>query len=249
MDFKFFCPFCAQHIQVDAESCGSSCDCPSCNKVISIPNPDFATPPVLVAKKMSWQRFVALLLGGVFLIFVLLFLIGSLASKRQGNVSGPVSDNSSSAGNTASQINQSEPPTVRAEKIFTQGFQKIFTEHKQEIFDGFHPIGQAQSITVHEVSIVWKDNLPQNDFDNILEATVRFTIYWTSPLHNDGFTKVEATFDCESKRFTSSKVLATNGTTTEQAGNILGAAIGTAMQYEAQKQGTQDAVNNYLNNQ
>ncbi len=64
-----------------------------------------------------------------------------------------------------------------------------------------------------------------------------------------GFTKVEATYDNESERFTSNKVLATNGTTSEQAGALLGAAVGTVIQYEAQKQGTENAVNNYLNNQ
>ena len=65
----------------------------------------------------------------------------------------------------------------------------------------------------------------------------------------DGFTKISATYDTESQRYTASQVLATNGMTKSDAGNAALGLLGTYLQYQAQKAGAEQATRDYYNGQ
>ncbi len=124
----------------------------------------------------------------------------------------------------------------------------ILDQQKQEIFDGIHPMGTAKNVKLHELTIKWKNDKESSRAEDILAITVRYTLYWTSPLHDDGYTKISSTLDLESERW-SSQLLATNGSTNEDAGTLIGNVIGTFMQYEAQKAGAERAAQDYINSQ
>lgn len=103
------------------------------------------------------------------------------------------------------------------EDTLKEELHKGFNSNRQKLFDCFHPVGTAKSVEVHEVKIAWKNDRGTKDAKNMLGYTVRFTIYWRGPVTADGFTKVIALFDNESKRYIESKILATNGVTNDQA--------------------------------
>lgn len=88
---------------------------------------------------------------------------------------------------------------------------------KQQWFDQFHPVGKAKSITVHAVE-------PVKTADGA-QTIARFTIYWEGPIKKDGFTKVRAVHDEESNRWVRAEILETNGITTAQTVNGIGAAV------------------------
>jgi len=96
--------------------------------------------------------------------------------------------------------------------------QTFLSGHKQQWFDRFHPIGTAKSVTVHDVAIQKSPNGTQ--------AVIRFTLYWEGPITKDGFTKVRAVHDKESKRFVRAEILATNGTTNAQAADNIAEFVG-----------------------
>ena len=96
------------------------------------------------------------------------------------------------------------------------------------IFNGFHPVGTAKGVTVHDVAITWKHGQPTNRLNDVQAYNVRFTLYWEGPITRDGFTKIGATFDAESQRWIGSQIVATNGVTNQQAGEAIG-QIGGAM--------------------
>ena len=91
--------------------------------------------------------------------------------------------------------------------------QRAMNENKQNLFKAFHPVGTATKVEVHEVQIVWRNDRPSKNPNDMLGYGVRFTIYWRGPLTSDGFTKVVALFDNESQRWVQSQILATNGVT------------------------------------
>jgi hypothetical protein len=112
--------------------------------------------------------------------------------------------------------------------------QAALEKSKQEFFNAFHPIGTAKSVVVHDVSIVgWKRGKATGRDEDILQLTMRFTIYWEGPITKDGFTKVGATWDGESQRWLPPQLLATNGMTNSQATeafiDIAGAALAEAL--------------------
>ena len=117
MDFKFSCPFCAQHIQVDSAGCGSSCVCPNCNKDITIPNPNVAVPIAPKVAITNWWKIGAISLAGFILILFLGVFLESLAQNQQGGTSSSDSGNGSTGGNPAPPARQSAPPTKPAEEI------------------------------------------------------------------------------------------------------------------------------------
>jgi hypothetical protein len=53
-----------------------------------------------------------------------------------------------------------------------------------------------------------------------LGISTRFTIYWEGPVVKDGFTKVSATWDNESQRWSPGQIIATNGMTNQQATSL-----------------------------
>ncbi len=127
--------------------------------------------------------------------------------------------------------------------------QTYYDQQKQAIFEAFHPSGTAKSITVHDVSLNWKDGHSRPTANDIQDFTVRFTIYLTSPLHDDGFTKATFTYDAEARRYIRAQVLATNGITKGDTVNAVGAALGAILQYQAEKAGAEKAARDYLYNQ
>ncbi|MBI5818303.1 MAG: OmpH family outer membrane protein [Verrucomicrobia bacterium] len=83
----------------------------------------------------------------------------------------------------------------------------------QKWFDFLHPIGTAKKIKVYEVK-------RQKNGDKITGVTIRFTLYWESPITKDGWTKVKSFYDCETERYTN-EIEKTNGTTNSDVGNFL----------------------------
>jgi hypothetical protein len=79
----------------------------------------------------------------------------------------------------------------------------------------------------------WKRSQVTGRWDDILGFSTRFTIYWERPVVKDGFTKVTATWDNESRRWLPGQILATNGMTNDQAASlfieIAGAAFAEAL--------------------
>jgi hypothetical protein len=112
--------------------------------------------------------------------------------------------------------------------------QAIFESKKQELFSAFHPLGTAKSVVVHDLTINgWKHGKATGREDDVLGFSTRFTIYWEGPVVKDGFTKVSANWDGESKRWYPGQIIATNGMTNDQATalfiDIAGAAFAEAL--------------------
>lgn len=112
----------------------------------------------------------------------------------------------------------------------TDSVTAALVQNKQAIFDYLHPTGTATGLKVHEVSLTWKDGNDTERIQDVTSFTVRFTVYWQGPITNNGFTKVEATFDTESERYTSFNILATNGITKSDVADGVGAFIGGFIQ-------------------
>ena len=99
------------------------------------------------------------------------------------------------------------PWSQTPEQEITSLISKDLNRNKQAIFAAFHPVGTAKKIEVHNVQLL------RNGGNAV---SIRFTIYWQGPITDDGFTKVQAVYDLEVNRWTSSQVLATNGVTNAQ---------------------------------
>ncbi len=111
--------------------------------------------------------------------------------------------------------------------------QRGLNANKQAFFENIHPIGTAKSVTVHDVTVVgWKHGKNTNRFEDILQLSIRYTIYWEGPLTTNGYTKVTQIYDNEAQRYVSCEILATNGTTKNEVGSALG-DIGVKLLYEA----------------
>lgn len=120
------------------------------------------------------------------------------------------------------------------EDHITAQLQDSFTANKQQLFEKFHPTGTANSVKVHGVTLLWKGGHPTNSQNDVEAFTATFTIYWSSPLHqnNDGYTKVRYTYDVEVERWTDFKVLETNGITNQDvADGVLNFGIGFLQEY------------------
>ena len=98
-----------------------------------------------------------------------------------------------------------------------EGMNGILNKNKQAVFDKIHPTGTATKVEVHAVEIVWKNNKPSKNLNDILRFGVRYTLYWKGPVTKDGFTKVYDIFDAESNRVVGRKILETNGVTNADA--------------------------------
>jgi len=110
---------------------------------------------------------------------------------------------------------------VAVEQIIANDMQRLANVQKQKIFQSIHPIGTAKSIVVHDVTITaWKGGNATSRFEDILQYTVRYSLYWEGPVTKDGFTKVSQTYDAETQRFVSFQILATNGITNENVAEL-----------------------------
>lgn len=153
-------------------------------------------------------------------------------------------------GSSSSSANQQH---ISLEEATRQNIQQSYDQIKQQLFDQFHPVGTAKSVTVHDLTFVWKDGINTGRWSDVKQVIIPFTLYWEGPITKDGFTKISATYDTESQRYVSSQVIATNGITKDQAGSAIGQAIGiglgAALEYQAQKNGAEQGTQNYLNQQ
>jgi DNA-directed RNA polymerase subunit RPC12/RpoP len=153
-------------------------------------------------------------------------------------------------GSSSSSANQQH---ISLEEATRQNIQQSYDQIKQQLFDQFHPVGTAKSVTVHDLTFVWKDGINTGRWSDVKQVIIPFTLYWEGPITKDGFTKISATYDTESQRYISSQVIATNGITTDQAGSAIGEALGiglgAALEYQAQKNGAEQGTQNYLNQQ
>lgn len=95
------------------------------------------------------------------------------------------------------------------------------SQSKQKWFDHFHPIGKAKGVTVHHAERV--------NTSHGRQVNARFTIHWSGPVTTDGFTKIHAIYDGESRRWVRAEVLETNGITNNQAFEGIGVAIGALL--------------------
>ena len=112
------------------------------------------------------------------------------------------------------------------ENIIASEFQTIANQQKQQIFNNLHPVGTAKSVTIHDVTIVaWKHGRATNRIDDVLQFTVRYTLYWQGPMTQDGYTKISETFDTETQRSIAGQILATNGITNENVGEAIGSML------------------------
>lgn len=119
----------------------------------------------------------------------------------------------------------------RLEEVLAASLQKTLNQNVQQLFNGIHPVGTAKNAVVHDVSIVWKHGRTTNRVEDVQAFTARYTLYWEGPITKDGYTKVSATFDVETRRWTTSQILATNGVTNRDAGEAIG-QIGAALLLE-----------------
>ena len=114
------------------------------------------------------------------------------------------------------------PSPIVTKEAIQQKLQTVFNARDAEfngpqmVFNMVHPIGTASRVVVHDVSLQWKTDKPTADENDIMAWTCRMTVYWSSILVDDGFTKLLLTFDNEVKNFTNVEILATNGKTTEE---------------------------------
>ena len=100
----------------------------------------------------------------------------------------------------------------------------------QLFFSTYHPVGTAKNIVVHKVDVeVDEKDWKQGKFTPVKE-TIRFTLYWEGPVVKEGFTKIQFSYDVESKKSipSSAKILSTNGITNEET-NKAATEIGTAI--------------------
>ena len=156
------------------------------------------------------RRSVQMLAFGLVLICVILFFVSHWSHKP---VSAPVED------------------------VLTEELQAAFTDNKQDLFNRIHPVGTATSVKVHDVSVVWKNGVRTNLEKDILQFTVRFTIYWAGPITKDGYTKATQVFDEESNRWIGGQVISTNGVTnTEVKSGAINFGIGFLQGYLQQQQ-------------
>jgi len=102
--------------------------------------------------------------------------------------------------------------------------------NKQQIFASIHPVGTAKSVVIHDVTVIsWKQGRPTNRLEDALKFTVRYTLYWQSPLTTDGYTKVSQSYDAEVQRYIAGEILVTNGVTNSDAAYAIGYAAGTIL--------------------
>lgn len=136
---------------------------------------------------------------------------------------------SSKTSNPATKAPSATAP--RLEEVIAASLQQAINQNVQQVFNGIHPVGTAKNAIVHDVSIVWKHGQRTNRVEDVQAYTARYTLYWEGPITKDGYTKVDATFDVESQRWTAIRILATNGVTNRDAGEAIG-QIGGALLLE-----------------
>jgi TPR repeat protein len=103
---------------------------------------------------------------------------------------------------------------------------KVFAP--QGLFNMFHPVGKATKVVVHDVTLkVDEKDFKRGKFTPVSEIN-RMTVYWEGPVEKNGYTKLQWSYDIESRKTIGWKILSTNGMTTGEATEA-GAAIGVTI--------------------
>jgi hypothetical protein len=109
--------------------------------------------------------------------------------------------------------------TAKPEWQIAACLKQVFETNAQKLFLEIHPVGTARNIKINDVTITNWSAGESRTVDDVRQFTVTYTIYWKSPLIDDGFTKAIRAFDVEVDRWLDPKVLTTNGTTNAQVGD------------------------------
>lgn len=85
----------------------------------------------------------------------------------------------------------------------------------QAVFDQFHPTGQAKSIEVQKVQIIWRD--PAKHYTDEDVATIKLTLKlnWDGPVRKGGYTLIDTAIT--NGKFESMTLVKTDGVTWEKA--------------------------------
>lgn len=94
------------------------------------------------------------------------------------------------------------------------------------VFHAFHPIGDGKKVVVHELKLVDAQYKATNNLDKVCGIWARATVYWRSPLIDEGYTKFTFVFDQEIGKFVQIDLVATNGTINEEFNYKVGFGIG-----------------------
>jgi hypothetical protein len=132
----------------------------------------------------------------------------------------------------------SSSPPVNIHEQMKAAMSENLNAHKQAIFDQIHPIGTAKHVVLHDFDLV-------SGSAGETHVVYRFTLYWEGPIEKDGFTKIQSTYDPESKRPVQTQLLATNGITHAEfqaAAFDLGWLIGQEVRAEQQRLNQQQAI-------
>lgn len=116
------------------------------------------------------------------------------------------------------------------ERGLERSFTNVLNENRQAIFDAIHPVGTAQSVTVHDVHVNWRRGEPSEAPNEAESVTITFTLHWEGPLTRNGYTKFYAVYDFDVDDFIHQELVATNGITNEDIEYAVGFALGIALQ-------------------
>ncbi len=220
---KVLCPSCGVEITAGESVVGQKRACPRCSHLITVRDPENAaqraqrppprprtkasqlppprpntssTAPPLTKEQSPLWLFVGVPVGlGV------LFVVGFLGVVW-ASIEAP-----------AKAVADERPSAVEPKPaISVADAENELSPLKQRIFDTFHPVGTAKSLTVHAVAT--------NDTDQGLQTEVRYTVRWEGPLQT-GYTKIRTVVDHESGAWVVNEVLATNGVTNQEVGEAV----------------------------
>ena len=99
----------------------------------------------------------------------------------------------------------------------------------QVMFNQIHPAGQAISITVNDVAVVWRDDTRGDKIDDVYKYTITLSLYWHGPIKQYGTTDIRLTYNAELRTYTKCEIVKTDGVTKGDVSDIafgLGKVIG-----------------------
>lgn len=181
--------------------------CPNCGAPVKssapppLPPPLAGVPPPPVRRQRKMLRTVCIVAGCLLLLVILLSLVRSH--------SGP-------------------PPPSKLQAEITAALQEELSQNKQKLYEKVHlagafGLGTAKNDVIQDLSLQWKDGRATDNPSDLGSFTVNHVLYWSTPVTSDGHTKFRDNYDCSSgsPRLIDSKVIDTNGDTTEGVTNSL----------------------------
>lgn len=116
------------------------------------------------------------------------------------------------------------------ERQLENAFSEVLNENRDAIFNAIHPVGTAQSVTVHDVHVKWRRDEASEAPNEAENVTITFTLHWQGPVTRNGYTKFYVIYDFDVEDFIHQELVATNGITNEDIGYAVGFALGVALQ-------------------